>query len=65
MERKFPPGRLQGAPGLPLLNLEKLDLGLRGDGVRETRRYGARGLAGGVRCRRDAYFFPSALQTAS
>ena len=23
MERKFPPGRLQGAPGLPLLNLEK------------------------------------------
>ncbi len=24
MERKFPPGRLQGAPGLPLLNLEKL-----------------------------------------
>ena len=26
MERKFPPGRLQGAPGLPLLNLEKLSL---------------------------------------
>jgi hypothetical protein len=28
MERKFPPGRLQGAPGLPLLNLEKLSLRL-------------------------------------
>ena len=26
MERKFPPGRLQGAPGLPLLNLEKLSI---------------------------------------
>ncbi len=46
MERKFPPGRLQGAPGLPLLNLEKLSfpaaMAFRGCAVFKHVRYGAR-----------------------